>query len=60
MLVQLFKAAVGVTLSPVALVIDILTLPASADNHRNQGPFHRTAGMLSEAGKNVDSAVKSK
>jgi hypothetical protein len=54
---KLLKAAVGVALSPVALAVDIVTLPASAENPRS-GAFDRTAKMLSDAGKNVSDAVK--
>jgi hypothetical protein len=55
---KLMKAAVAVTLSPVALVADIVTLPASADSGRS--PFSRTGKLLDSAGKNVSDAVSAK
>lgn len=58
MFLKLVKAAVAVTLSPVAAVVDVVTLPESADSGRH--PFSRTASLLNSAGKNVTSAVKSK
>lgn len=57
MLGNLLKAAVAVTLSPVALVVDIVTLPASAE--ADNGAFDRTAVLLKSAGENVRQAVKS-
>jgi hypothetical protein len=58
MLKKLLKAAVAVTVSPVALAVDILTLPESADSGRH--PFSRTGKLLGRAGKNVSGAVASK
>jgi hypothetical protein len=58
MLLKLVKAAVAVTLSPVAVVVDVVTLPESADSGRH--PFSRTADLLHSAGKNVTDAVKPK
>ena len=57
MLFELVKAATAVALSPVALVVDIVTLPASAEDPR-RGAFDRTAALLDSAGKNVSKAVK--
>ena len=54
---KLLKAAVAVAVSPVALAVDIITIPASADKI-GVGPFDRTAGLLKAAGKNVKDAVK--
>lgn len=53
----LTKVAVGVVVAPVALVADVITLPASAeDPHR--GAFDNTAAALGLAGKGVKEAVK--
>ena len=57
MLGNLFKAAVAVVAAPVALVVDIVTLPASAE-HPTRGAFDRTAAMLDAAGENVKQFVK--
>ncbi len=57
MLTNLLKAAVAVVVTPVAIVADILTLPASSlDPYR--GPFDRTAKRLEQAGEALDAAVK--
>ena len=57
MLENLAKAAVSVVAAPVALVADIVTLPASAeDPHRD--PFGRTAALLGNAGDCMKEAVK--
>lgn len=56
---NLTKAAVAVVLSPVAVVVDIVTLPASAEDPR-RGPFDRTAGLLDAAGEAVTKAVSGK
>lgn len=54
---NLTKAAVAVALAPVAVVADVLTLPASSmDPHR--GPFDRTAGVLKACGECVAEAIK--
>jgi hypothetical protein len=56
MLGNLAKAAVSVAVAPVALAVDIVTLPASAeDPHR--GAFDRTAALLDNAGDCVKAAV---
>lgn len=57
MLGNLLKAAVAVVAAPVALVLDIVTLPASAE-HPTRGAFDRTAAMLDAAGDNMKQAVK--
>lgn len=57
LLTNLTKAAVAVVISPVAVVADVLTLPASSiDPHR--GPFDRTAAVLEAAGRCFSEAVK--
>ncbi len=54
---SLLKAAVGVVLTPIAVVVDIVTLPATADTpHR--GAFDNTGHMLNSVGKNIDKALK--
>lgn len=57
MLSKLTKATVAVALSPVALVVEIVTLPASSCDY-TRGPFDRTAKLLDSAGRNVVKAVK--
>jgi hypothetical protein len=55
---NLTKAAVAVALTPIALVVDIVTLPASAyrgDVH----PFGHTVDLLNEAGKSANKAIDS-
>ena len=59
MLGNLIKAAVAVAAAPVALVVDIVTLPASAE-HPTRGAFDRTTAMLDAAGDNMKQAVKNK
>lgn len=50
------KAALAVAVAPVAVVADVLTLPASSmDPHR--GPFDRTANVLEQAGRALDAAL---
>lgn len=57
MLTNLTKAAAAVVVSPLALVADLATLPASAeDPHR--GAFDRTGAMLDAAGDAIAEAVK--
>ena len=53
---NLTKAAVAVALSPVALAVDVVTLPASADN--GDSPFKRTEKLLGAAGENIVEATK--
>jgi hypothetical protein len=56
---NLLKAAIGVVVSPVAIVVDLLTLPASSmDPHR--GPFDRTDKILTAVGRCVRNAVEPK
>ncbi len=55
MLLNLLKATVSVALTPVTLVADILTLPASALD--GDGPFDRTAAMLKTAQECVKETV---
>ena len=55
MLLNLLKATVSVAITPVTLVADILTLPASALD--GDGPFDRTAAMLKNANECLAEAV---
>ena len=52
---SLLKAAVAVAVSPIAVVVDVVTLPATA--FENKDAFHRTSALLESAGKNVMKAV---
>lgn len=54
---SLAKAAVGVVVAPVALAVDIVTLPASA-SELHRGPFDRTAKVLDSIGENIKDAVE--
>lgn len=56
---NLLKAAVATAATPVALVADIVTLPASAMDHRAD-PFKRTGSMLKAVADNVTKAVDPK
>lgn len=56
---NLFKAAVATVVTPVAIVADIVTLPASAMDHRKD-PFERTGSMLKAVADNVNKAVDPK
>lgn len=53
------KAALNVAVAPVALAVDVLTLPASStDLHR--GPFDRTGNCLNRAAKATGDALEGK
>ena len=55
---NLLKAAVGIAVAPVALAVDIVTLPISAsDPDPRVGPFDRTSKVLDSVGKNVNDAL---
>ncbi len=56
MIGNLFKAAVSVALTPVALAVDLVTLPASADDLR-RSPFDRAGKLLNAAGDNINKEV---
>lgn len=58
MLGNLIRATVSVALTPVAVVADVLTLPASAESNRH--PFGKTGWLLENAGQNVKQAVQPK
>lgn len=55
-LTNVAKAGIAVAASPVALVADIVTLPAAA--YDDKPPFGRTGKMLNAAGKCITEAVK--
>jgi hypothetical protein len=55
---NLTKAAVSVALTPVAIVVDVVTLPASAERGEDH-PFQRTGNLLNSAGKSVSKAIDS-
>lgn len=57
MIGNLLKAAVGVAVTPVAVVVDILTLPASAEDPA-RGAFGRTEKVLKSVGENIEKAVQ--
>jgi hypothetical protein len=54
---NLTKAAVAVVLTPVAVVVDVVSLPASSMDHR-RGAFDNTEKLLKAAAKNVEEAIK--
>lgn len=56
MLTNLTKAAVSVVLAPVALVVDLVTLPASSMSPY-RGVFDRTRDLLANAGDCVIAAI---
>jgi len=55
---NLVSATVSVALTPIAVVVDVLTLPASAYDDRP--PFERTGGLLNSARAHVEDALTTK
>jgi hypothetical protein len=53
---DLLKATVAIVMTPVALTIDVLTLPASAERGDSH-PFNRTGFLLKSIGKNVKKVI---
>lgn len=53
---NLTQAAVAVALSPVALAVDIVRIPVSAENGDDH-PFQATGSLLNSAAKSVKKAV---
>lgn len=53
---DLAKAAVGVVLTPVAIVADIVTLPSSAEDPQ-RGAFDHTEAVIDSVAKNLKNAV---
>lgn len=58
MLTNIAKAAVSVVAAPVALVVDVITLPSTAMEGKD--PFARTGAILNSAGNAINAAVKEK
>ena len=57
LLTNLTKATVALAATPITVVADVLTLPASSYNpHR--GPFDKTAALVSASAKAFKAAVK--
>ena len=54
---NLAKAALNVAATPVALAVDLATLPASSMDLR-KGPFDRTAKCLRRAGEATEDALE--
>lgn len=57
MLKNLTKAAVAVAVAPIDAVVDIATLPVSAEDPQ-AGMFDRTTKRLKQAGDALDAALK--
>ena len=57
MFINLLKAAVAVTLSPVAVVVDVVRLPGTA-SEMNGRAFGCTEELLKSAAKNIKEAVE--
>lgn len=55
-LINLTKAAASVALTPVAVAVDVLTLPATSMD-LNRGPFDNTAALLKNAGECTKQAL---
>lgn len=53
---NLIKATVSAAITPVAVVADVLTLPASAYN--NKAPFAKTEALLSITNRCVQAALE--
>ena len=52
------KAAVAVVVSPVDVVVDVVTLPSTALD--GKGPFDRTTRRFQQAADAINAAVKPK
>jgi hypothetical protein len=52
---SLIKATVGVVLTPVALAVDIVKLPASS--YDGKSAFEHTEKMLESVGDNISKAL---
>lgn len=55
-LTNLTKAAVSVAVAPVAVAVDVVKLPVTADSLEN--PFKHTEKVLNNAGECVNEAIK--
>ena len=58
MIANLFKAVVSIAVTPITVMVDIVTLPVSAMD--NKDPFRRTAKLLGNASKCLEEAIKPK
>lgn len=56
MIANLFKAAIAVAVTPISVVVDVLTLPSSA--YEDRSPFGNTAGTISQAREAINAALK--
>lgn len=56
-LTNLTKAVIAVAVTPIAVVADIVMLPADAEDI-NRPAFSRTGGLLKAVGTAIDQAVK--
>jgi hypothetical protein len=54
-MIKLLKAAIATTLTPVAIIADIATLPSSAYN--NKHPFQKTKEMINIVNDNVKKTI---
>lgn len=57
MIFNLLKIAVAVVAAPVAIIADIVTIPASSCDLR-RGAFDKTSSVLDSIAKNFNEAVK--
>lgn len=53
----LTKAAVGVAVAPIAIAVDIVTLPSCAVDYE-KGPFDRTGKVMDSIGENISKALE--
>ena len=56
MIGNLMKAGISIAVTPVAVLVDIATLPASAYN--DEEPFKRTGQQIKNAGRCLNEATK--
>lgn len=56
MLSNLTKAVVSVAVTPITATVDILMIPVDAES--NNDAFHRTTGVIKNAGDCFNEAVK--
>jgi len=54
---SLTKATIGVALTPVAILADVVTLPASAEDPY-AGPFDKTAKLFDNIAENFNKALE--
>lgn len=56
MITKLTRAVIGVALTPITVIADIITLPSSAYN--DQKPFGKTASIVNIISKNIKDSLK--